>query len=97
MSVSNIDQLPVQIVSLKVEVELTSYYQSRQRHICNLTKYISRLSVMIDRTKPVSSIKEIEEKIEYAFFKINELTVQICLLLLDNESENCKSRDYITE
>ena len=43
---------------------------------------------MIDRTKPVFSIKEIEEKIEYTFFKINELTVQICLLLLDNESEN---------
>ena len=26
--VSNIDQLPVQIASPKVEVELTSYYQS---------------------------------------------------------------------
>ena len=60
--VSNIDQLPVQIVSLKAEVELTSYYQSRKGHICNLTKYISRLSVMIGRTKSVSSIKKIEKK-----------------------------------
>ena len=39
MLVSNIDQLPIQIVSPKVEVELTSYYQSRKEHICNLTKY----------------------------------------------------------
>ena len=43
MLVSNIDQLPVQIVSPVVEVELTSYYQSRKGHLCNLTKYISRL------------------------------------------------------
>ena len=69
---SNIDQLPVQIVSPKVEVELTSYYQSRKGHICNITKYISRLSVMIDRTEPVSSIKKIEEKIECTLFKINQ-------------------------
>ena len=39
MLVSNIDQLPIQIVSPKVEVELTSYYQSRKEHIYNLTNY----------------------------------------------------------
>ena len=39
-------EIPVQIVSPKVEAELTSYYQSRKGHICNLTKYISKLSVM---------------------------------------------------
>ena len=54
---SKIDRLPVLTVSPKVEVKLTSYYQSRKGHMCNLTKYISRL--------PVSSIKKIEEKIEY--------------------------------
>ena len=54
---SKIDQLPVQTVSPNVEVELPSYYQSRKGHICNITKYISRLSVMIDSTEPVSSIK----------------------------------------
>ena len=43
---------------------------------------------MKDRTQPVSSIKKTEEKIEYSLFKINQLTEQICLLLLDNESEN---------
>ena len=84
---SKIDQLPVQIVSPKVEVELTSYYQSRKGHICNLTKDISRLSVTIDKTEPVSSIKKIEEKIEYTLFKISQLKEQICLLLIDNESE----------
>ena len=47
--VSNRDQLPVQVVSPKVEVELTSYYQSRKGHICNLTKFISKLLVVIDR------------------------------------------------
>ena len=76
--VSNIDQLPVQIASPKVEVELTSYYQSRKWHICNLNKHISRLSLMIDRTEPVSSIKKIE-KIEYILLKINQSTEQICL------------------
>ena len=45
---SKIDQLPNQRVSPKVEVELTSYYQSQKGHIGNLTKYISRLSVMIE-------------------------------------------------
>ena len=80
MLVSNIDQLPVQIVSSKVEVELTSYYQNRKGHICNLTKYISRLSVMIGIPELVSSIKKIEEKIKYTLFKINQLTEQICLL-----------------
>ena len=40
MAVSNVDQLPVQIASLKVEVELTSYYQNQKGYICNLTKYI---------------------------------------------------------
>ena len=40
MLVSNIDQLPGQVVSPKVEVELTSYYQSRKRHICNLTNIL---------------------------------------------------------
>ena len=94
---SKIDQLPVQTVSPKVEVELTSYYQSRKGHICNLTKYISRLSVMIDRTEPVSSIKKIEEKIEYTLFKINQLTEQICLLLIDNESEKRKAQELCTE
>ena len=58
MLVSKIDQLPVQIVSPKVKAELTSYYQSRKGHICNLTKYISRLSVMIDRTEPSVQYKE---------------------------------------
>ena len=80
MLVSNIDQLPGQVVRPKVEVELTSHYQSRKGHICNLTKYISRLSVLIGKTKPVSSIKKIEEKIEYTLFKINQLTEQTCLL-----------------
>ena len=59
MLVSSIDQPPVQIVSPKEEVELTSYYQSQKGHTCNLTKYISRSSVMIDRSEPVSSIKKI--------------------------------------
>ena len=36
MLVSNIDQLPGQVVSPNVEVELTSYYQIRKGHICNL-------------------------------------------------------------
>ena len=49
MPVSNRDQLPVQVVSPKVEVELTSYYQSQKGHICNLTKFISKLLVVIDR------------------------------------------------
>ena len=74
---SKIDQLPVQTVSPKVEVELILYYQTRKGHICNLTKYISRLSVMVDRTEPVSIIKKIEEKIAYTLFKINQLTKQI--------------------
>ena len=38
-------EMPVQTVSTKVKVELTSYYQSRKGDICNLTKYISKLSV----------------------------------------------------
>ena len=97
MAGSKIDQLPVQIVSPKVEIELTSYYQSRKRHICNLSKYISRLSVMIDRTEAVSSIKKIEENIEYTLFKINQLTEQICLLLIDNESEKRKAQKLCTE
>ena len=91
MLVSNIDQLPGQAVSPKVEVELSSYYQSQKGHICNLTKYISRLSVMIDKIEPVSTIKKIEKKIEYTLFKINQLTEQICLLLLDNEPEKQKA------
>ena len=94
---SKIDKLPVQTVNPKVEVELTSYYQSRKGHICNLTKYIRRLSVMIDRTKPVSSIKKIDEKIEYTLFKINQLTEQICLLLIDSESEKQKAQELCTE
>ena len=93
MLVSNIDQLPVQIVSSKVEVELTSYYQNRKGHICNLTKYISRLSVMIDRAEPVSSIK----KIEHFLFKINPLNEQILLLLLHNKYEKRKSQNLCTE
>ena len=48
---------------------------------------------MIDRTEPVSSIKKIEEKIEYTLFKINQLTEQICLLLIDNESEKRKAQE----
>ena len=59
MLLSNIDQPPVQIVSPKEKVELTSYCQSRKGHTRNLTKYISRSSVMIDRSEPVSSIKKI--------------------------------------
>ena len=94
---SKIDQLPVRTVSPKVEVELTSYYQNRKGHICNLTKYISRLSVMINRTKPVSSIKKIEKKIEYTLFKINQLSEQICLLLIDNESEKRKAQELCNE
>ena len=94
---SKIYQLLVQTVSPKVQVELTSYYQSRKGHICNLTKYISRLSVMIDRTEPVSSIKKIEEKIEYTLFKINQLTEQICLLSIDNESKKQKAQERCTE
>ena len=52
---------------------------------------------MIDRTEPVSSIKKIEEKIEYTLFKINQLTEQICLLLIDNESEKQKAQELCTE
>ena len=89
--------MPVQIVSPKVEAELISYYQSLKGQICNLIKYISRLSVMIDRTEPVYSVKKIEEKIEYTLFKIYQLTEQICLLLIDNESEKQKAQDLCTE
>ena len=52
---------------------------------------------MKDRTQPVSSIKKTEEKIEYSLFKINQLTEQICLLLLDNESENWKAHEFCTK
>ena len=58
-SIENLEsEMPVQIVNPKVEVELTLYCRSGKGHICNLTKYISRLSVMIDRTEPLSSVKE---------------------------------------
>ena len=97
MAVSKIDRLPVQTVSPKVEVKLTSYYQSRKGHMCNLTKYISRLSVMIRRTKPVSSIKKFEEKIEYTLFKIIQLTEQICLSLIHNKSKKRKAQELCTE
>ena len=90
-------EMLVSNISPKVEVELTPYYQSRRGHICNLTKYISRLSVIIERPKPVSSIKKIEEKIEYTLFKINQLTEQICLLLLDNEPEKQKTHELCTK
>ena len=89
--------MPIQIINPKVEVKLTLYYQSRKGHICNLTKYISRLSVMIDRTEPLSSVKEIQEKVEYTLFKNNQLTEQICLLLIDNESEMQKAQELCTE
>ena len=52
---------------------------------------------MIDRTEPVSSIKKTDEKIEYTLFKINQLTEQICLLLIDNESEKQKAQELCTE
>ena len=52
---------------------------------------------MIDRTEPVPSIKKIEEKIEYTLFKINQLTEQIYLLLLDNEPEKQKAQELCTE
>ena len=52
---------------------------------------------MIDRTEPVSCIKKIEEKIEFTLFKINQLTEQICLLLLDNEPEKQKAQELCTE
>ena len=45
----------------------------------------------------MSSIKKIEEKIEYILFKINQLTEQICLLLLDNESAKRKAHKLCTE
>ena len=61
MLASNRDQRPFQIVSTKVEVELTSHYQTQKGHTCNLSKYITKLSVMIDRTEPVYSIKKIDE------------------------------------
>ena len=61
MLASNRDQRPLQIVSTKVEVELTSYYQTQKGHACNLSKSITKLSVMIDRTEPVYSIKKIDE------------------------------------
>ena len=50
---------------------------------------------MIDRTEPVPSIKKIEEKIEYTLFKMNELTEQMCLLLLDNKSEMRKAQGNV--
>ena len=52
---------------------------------------------MIDRTEPVSSIKKIEEKIEYTLFKINQLTEQTCLLLIHNKSKNRKAQELCTE
>ena len=52
---------------------------------------------MVDRTESLSSIKKIEEKIEYNLFRINQLTEQICLLLLDNESEKQKAQELCTE
>ena len=52
---------------------------------------------MIDRTEPMSNIKKIGEKIEYTLFKINQLTEQICLLLVDNEPEKQKAQELCTE
>ena len=52
---------------------------------------------MIDRTKPLSSTKKIEENIEYTLSKINQLKEQICLLLIDNESEKRKAQELCTE
>ena len=89
--------MPGEIVSPKVEVELTLYYQSQKGHTGNLTEHISRSSVMIDRTELVSSVKKIEEKIEQILFKINLLTEQICLLLTDNESKKRKSQELCTK
>ena len=74
-------KLVLEMAVSNIEVQLTSYYQSRRGHICNLTKYISRLSVIIDITESLSNIKEIKEKIECILSKINQLTEQICFLL----------------
>ena len=52
---------------------------------------------MIDRTEPVSSIKKIEEKIEYNLCKINQLTEQIRLLLLENQYEKRKAQELCTK
>lgn len=76
---------------------VTTYYQKRKGHIGSLTKYISRLSVMIDRKEPITNIKTIEDKIEYTMFKINQLTENICLALLDNENEKIKAQELCSE
>ena len=52
---------------------------------------------MIGRIEPVSTVKKVEEKIVYTLFKINQLTEQICLLLIDNESEKQKSQELCTK
>ena len=43
------------------------------------------------------SVKKIEEKTEYNLFKINQLTEQICLLLIDNESRKQNAQELCTE
>ena len=52
---------------------------------------------MVDRTEPMFCVKKIEEKTEYTLFKINQLTEQICLLLIDNECEKRKAQELCTE
>ena len=53
MLLSNTDQLPVQIESPKVDLQLTTYYIGHEGRICNFIKHTSRLPVMIDGTKIV--------------------------------------------
>ena len=89
--VANIDQ------KLELAPSVTTFYQKRKGHIASLTKYISRLSVMIDRNEPIGNIKTVEEKIEYTMFKINQLTENICLALLDNENEKIRAQKLCSE
>ena len=46
---------------------------------------------MIDTAKSFCSIKKIENKMEFAMSKINQLTENICLMLLNNKPEKKQS------
>ena len=54
---------------------ISHYYQSRKRHLCNLAKYISRLSVMTDRTKALNESHVCSrnqlEKLHYRYERLN--------------------------
>ena len=89
MLVSNIDPLPSQIVKENISKPKGTYMYHYQIYL-----YI----ISNDRQNRISvSINKTEEKIEYNLFNINQLTEQICLLLLDNESEKRKAQELCTE